>query len=178
MFVWLGNANGSFQQTPKQFIVSTNGGQPGPVAMADFNRDGMMDFAETYPGDSNLPTEYYINATARTNCGMYTISPTVTVCQPVDNTYSPSPVRVQAKAYDTAPVTERITASLSATAPIFGRYSHTWRPVTLLALGRNGPPVLRPGFMSKVSIWLAPPFIHSRMHRFLFFVTCSAALRA
>src|SRR5215471_10613376 len=32
--------------------------------------------------------------------------------------------------------------------------------------------------MSKVSIWLAPPFIHRRMQRFLFFVTSSAALFA
>ena len=106
MYVWLGKPDGSFQQTPQAFVVNTNGGQPGPVAMADFNRDGMMDFAETYPGDSNVPTEYYINATVRTNCGMYTISPTVTVCQPVDRTYSPSPVRIQAKTYDTTPVTD------------------------------------------------------------------------
>ena len=35
----------------------------------------------------------------------------------------------------------------------------------------------RPGFMSNVSIWLAPPFIHSRMHRFLAFVAASAAER-
>ncbi len=59
----------------------------------------------------------------------------------------------------------RMTASLSATPAIFGRYSHTCRPVTLVWIGRNGPPVGRPGFMSKVSIWLAPPFIHSRMQR-------------
>ena len=38
-------------------------------------------------------------------------------------------------------------------------------PVIFVGMGRNGPPVGRPGFMSKVSIWLAPPFIHSRMQR-------------
>src|SRR5436305_14493613 len=32
--------------------------------------------------------------------------------------------------------------------------------------------------MSNVSIWLAPPFIHRRVQRFLFFVTSWAAERA
>ena len=41
--------------------------------------------------------------------------------------------------------------------------------MTLVCIGRNGPPVGRPGFMSKVSIWLAPPFIHSRMQRLALF---------
>src|SRR5438045_1388172 len=69
----------------------------------------------------------------------------------------------------------RITASLSATPAIFGRYSHTCRPVTFDWIGRNGPPVGRPGFMSKVSIWLAPPFAHSRMQR-LFWRAASWAM--
>ena len=71
----------------------------------------------------------------------------------------------------------RMMASLSAIFAIRGRYSHTWRPVTLLAIGRNGPPVGRPGFMSKVSIWLAPPFIHRRMQCLPRFVA-SAAIAA
>src|SRR6185312_8879227 len=72
----------------------------------------------------------------------------------------------------------RMTASLSAIWAIFGKYSQTCSPVTFDGIGRKGPPVGRPGFMSKVSIWLAPPFIHKRMHRFLDFLAASAALRA
>lgn len=72
----------------------------------------------------------------------------------------------------------RTTASLSATCPIFGRYSQTCIPVTFDWTGRNGPAVGRPGFMSNVSIWLAPPFIHRRMHRFLARAAAAAALRA
>ena len=102
-FVWLGKADGTFEQTPQEFITSNDAGV-GAMAMADFNRDGMMDFVEAVPGASGA-TEYYINASERPACGRYTISPTVTVCQPVDNTYSPSPVRVDATAYDTDTVT-------------------------------------------------------------------------
>ena len=31
-------------------------------------------------------------------------------------------------------------------------------------MASNGPPLAWPGFRSKVSIWLGPPFIQSRMH--------------
>jgi hypothetical protein len=103
LLVWLGNADGSFQQTPQEFITA-NAGQLGGVAMADFNRDGMMDFVEAAPG-ADQTSEVYINSTARPDCGTYTISPTVTVCQPVDNTYSPNPVRIQANTYDSSTVT-------------------------------------------------------------------------
>jgi hypothetical protein len=118
-FVWLGNADGSFQQTPHQFITSNDAGI-GSMAMADFNRDGMMDFAQAVPG-SGGNTQYYINATSRTTCGKYTISPSVTVCQPVDNTYSVSPVRVQANAYDTKAVTamqEYVDGTLVYSRPV------------------------------------------------------------
>src|SRR5262249_50531905 len=37
-------------------------------------------------------------------------------------------------------------------------------PGTEVAIGRNSPASLVPGFMSKVSFWLGPPSIHSRMH--------------
>src|SRR5215510_7683882 len=59
----------------------------------------------------------------------------------------------------------RMTASRSAIFASRGRYSQTCKPVTRLWIGRNSPPVGRPGLRSKVSIWLAPPFIHSRMQR-------------
>lgn len=103
VFVWLGKADGTFQQLPQQFITSDDN-WAGAVAMADFNRDGMMDFAQGVPGTGGQ-TEVYLNSTNRTACGAYTISPTVTVCQPVDNTYAANPVRVDANAYDTTPMT-------------------------------------------------------------------------
>ena len=117
LFVWLGNADGSFQQTPERFFTSENT-YLGTAVMGDFNRDGMMDFAQTVSGGV---TQFYINATARTACGTYTISPSVTVCQPVDQTYSPSPVTVQANSYDTVPVTamqEYVDGSLEYSQPV------------------------------------------------------------
>lgn len=101
--VWLGNADGSFQQTPQQFMV-LSAGMLEAVAIADFNRDGLMDFAESNDGADGY-TQFFVNSTARTSCGTYTVNPSVTVCQPVDNTYSPSPVRVQATTRDTSGVT-------------------------------------------------------------------------
>ncbi len=101
VLVWLGNANGSFQQTPEEFISNTD--SDGPLAMADFNRDGMMDFVMDSGSDGN--SEFFTNSTVRPACGTYTISPSVTVCQPVNYTYSPSPVKVEANSYDTTKVT-------------------------------------------------------------------------
>jgi hypothetical protein len=101
LFVWQGNADGSFQQTAQSFITNTD--SVGAMAMADFARNGMMSFAMTLGSDDDA--SYFINATTRPDCGTYRISPSVTVCEPVDNTYSPSPVRVDANAYDTKPMT-------------------------------------------------------------------------
>ncbi|MGC2636346.1 MAG: VCBS repeat-containing protein [Acidobacteriaceae bacterium] len=103
LFTWVGNANGTFQQTSQQ-IITSDGQWSGSVTMADFNRDGMMDFAQGVPGAGGQ-TEVYINSTKRTTCGRYTISPSITVCEPVDNTYAPNPVRVEANAYDTTSMT-------------------------------------------------------------------------
>jgi hypothetical protein len=119
LFVWLGNADGSFQQTPQEFLTS-NAQWNGQVAMADFNRDGLMDFVQGVPGAGGQ-TEVYINSTTRPGCGTYTISPSITVCEPVDNTYSPSPVRVDANAYDTTPMTamqEYIDGTLEYNKPV------------------------------------------------------------
>ena len=46
----------------------------------------------------------------------------------------------------------------------FGRCSLILMPGTLVAISLKGPPLAWPGLRSKVSIWLGPPFIHSRMH--------------
>lgn len=99
VYVYLGNPDGSFQQTPQEFISSSIGS--GVEALADFNRDGMMDFV----APAGIYSEIYINSTSRTSCGTYTINPTVTACQPVDNTFLPSPVTVQANSFDTNQVT-------------------------------------------------------------------------
>ena len=47
---------------------------------------------------------------------------------------------------------------------IFGRCSLILMPGTLVSISLNGPPLAWPGLRSKVSIWLGPPVIHSRMH--------------
>ena len=115
--VWTGNANGSFNQTARYFFTSTT--DTGPVAMADFNRDGRMDFAGLALNGINY-LELYLNASERT-CGTYTISPSVTVCEPVDDTYSPSPVTVHATSYDTTKVTsmqEYVDNSLEYSEPV------------------------------------------------------------
>jgi hypothetical protein len=114
LFVWLGNANGSFQQTAQSFINDTGGN--GTMTMGDFARNGMTDFAM-----NNGVAEFFINATSRPDCGTYIISPTVTECQPVDNTYSPSPVRVEANSYDATKVTamqEYVDGSLEYSEPV------------------------------------------------------------
>ena len=101
LYVWLGKPNGTFEQTPVTWNPTTHGA--GTLAAADFNRDGMMDFVESLPFDEE--TEAFINGGVRGACATSEISPTVTVCQPVDNTYLPSPVTVQANAYDKNTVT-------------------------------------------------------------------------
>lgn len=101
LYVWLGHPDGSYEQKPMVW-VATSGGSEGLVA-GDWNRDGMLDFAMPMAGDAM--TEVYINGGDRAGCSTSAISPTVTVCQPVDNTYSNSPVRVQANAYDRTAVT-------------------------------------------------------------------------
>src|SRR5262249_32154020 len=46
---------------------------------------------------------------------------------------------------------------------ILGRCSPILTPGALVAISLNGPPLAWPGFKSKVSIWLGPPFIHNRI---------------
>jgi hypothetical protein len=101
LYVWLGNADGTFSQTPQFFPASSYG--DGGLVAGDFNRDGMIDFAQTLPGDGML--EFYLNATHRAACATGTASPTVTVCQPVNGAYVNSPMTVQANATDAAGVT-------------------------------------------------------------------------
>ncbi len=101
LYVWLGKDNGTFSQTPEMWMATSGG--PGGLAAGDWNRDGMMDFAMALPGDAE--TEFFINGGQRAACGTYQISPSLTVCQPVNFTYTPSPVRVEASSYDTTTMT-------------------------------------------------------------------------
>ena len=101
LLVWMGHPDGSFSQTPQSFIASSDGA--GGLVPGDWNRDGMVDFAQSLPGDAQM--EIYINGGDRAACATSTISGTVTVCQPVNGTYSRSPLTVQANAYDTSKIT-------------------------------------------------------------------------
>ena len=94
LYVWLGSWTGKFAQTPRAF-VATSGGAAGLVP-GDWNRDGMTDFAVELPGDAQV--EIYTNGGNRAACASSSIPYTVTVCQPVDNTYATSPVTVDATA--------------------------------------------------------------------------------
>ncbi len=115
LMVWLGNANGTFQQTPQYYFSDTD--NAGAIVPGDWNRDGMMGFVMPW----GAGTEVWINGDNRAACATYTISPSVTVCQPVDQTYSPSPVTVQANSYDTDTVTqmqEYVDGTLKYSEPV------------------------------------------------------------
>src|SRR5215831_18922338 len=58
---------------------------------------------------------------------------------------------------------ERRIAKCLALVARRGRCSLNFMPGTLVAISLEGPPFLWPGFKSKVSIWLGPPFIHNRI---------------
>jgi len=97
-----GNADGSFG-TPRIFTLGDiNGG--GAVVALDFNRDGRLDFFTTNSTSGEVYTS--INAFPRSACTASTSSPSVTLCQPSDNTYSKSALHIIGKATDTAhPIT-------------------------------------------------------------------------
>src|SRR4051794_23003324 len=45
-----------------------------------------------------------------------------------------------------------------------GRCSLIWMPGTAVSIALNWPPLAWPGLGSKVSVWLGPPVIQSKMH--------------
>ena len=115
LMVWLGNPDGTFQQTPQYYFSDTD--NAGAIVPGDWARNGMVGFVMVAGGES----EIWVNASNRAACGTYTISPSVTACQPVNNTYSPSPVTVQANGYDTTPITalqEYIDGTLKYSQPV------------------------------------------------------------
>lgn len=101
LFVWLGHPDGSFDQTAQQFIAQSCCGAE--IVAGDWNRDGMIDFAQAMPSSAQM--EIYVNGGNRAACATSAINPTVTACQPVDGTYLLSPVRAVATAFDTTKVT-------------------------------------------------------------------------
>jgi hypothetical protein len=102
LFVWKGNPDGTFRQTPSRFIYA---GEPGGeiLVTGDFNRDGKIDFATVDLGTSLL--QVFLNATPRAPCAKSTANPSTTVCQPQDATFSPSPLPVVAETTSSNPVT-------------------------------------------------------------------------
>lgn len=103
LYVWLGNADGSFQQAPTKFIFTTD--KIAAVAVAgDFNRDGKIDFAATNSGNSTL--EVLLNATPRAPCQKSTANQSMTVCRPQDVAFSNSPLNVIAQGNSSNGVTD------------------------------------------------------------------------
>lgn len=103
LYVWFGNANGSFQQTPIRFVYTTDHDTLAMVP-GDFNRDGRIDFAAALPSAARL--QDLLNATPRAACKTSTVNHSITVCQPQDVTYSHSPLHVVAHGTSSAGVSK------------------------------------------------------------------------
>ncbi len=118
IFVFLGHPDGSYNQASSNFTATSD--SLGPIVAADFNRDGMIDFAGDLPGSGQ--NEIFINATLRNACATSQINPTVTACAPINNTYLPAPnINVQANAYDQNQVTAMqlyVNGSLKYSQPV------------------------------------------------------------
>jgi hypothetical protein len=101
LYVWLGNPDGSYQNTPLAFQIGSDSSASDLVA-SDFNRDGKIDFAIPTPGaSSSTGLAVFLNATPRAACTPSTVSPSVTVCQPQNLAYVNSPVHWIADSRDT-----------------------------------------------------------------------------
>jgi len=100
MAIWLGKPDGTYQTTPLTYNTGTESSNTSIVA-ADFNRDGKIDFAIPHIGSGTLMV--LLNATPQaTTCTAGTVSPSITECMPVENTYWPSLLHINAKTTDTA----------------------------------------------------------------------------
>jgi hypothetical protein len=98
--VWLGKPDGTYQTTPVTFNTGTESAHM-DIVTGDFNRDGKIDFVIPNVGNGTLMM--LLNATPQaTTCTAGTVSLVVTECLPVNNTYLNSPLKVMAKATDTA----------------------------------------------------------------------------
>lgn len=94
LYVWMGNPDGSYQQTPVRFIYTTDHDNQALVA-GDLNRDGKTDFATVTSTNNTL--EVFLNATPRAPCRKSTANRSMTVCQPQEATFSNSPLHIVAQ---------------------------------------------------------------------------------
>lgn len=109
LFVWKGNPDGTFQQSPTRFNYSGEAGGF-DLAVADFNRDGKIDFATTDGATDFL--HVFLNATPTIPCAQGTTNPSITICHPQDNTFSNSPLHVVAEATSSSASSSNPVASL------------------------------------------------------------------
>src|SRR5579872_429145 len=103
LYVWLGNANGTLQQTPTRFVYTTDRDKTALVA-GDFNRDGKIDFAAGLIFNGLM--EVLLNATPRAACQKNTANGSITVCQPQEATFSNSPLHIIAEGNDSKGVND------------------------------------------------------------------------
>jgi len=101
LFVWKGNPDGTFQQTPARFIYA---GEPGGeiLVAGDFNRDGKIDFATVDLGTGLL--QVFLNATPPAQCAKSTANPSTTLCRPLEATFSNSPLHIVAGTTSSNPI--------------------------------------------------------------------------
>ncbi len=83
VLVYLGNPDGTYQSVPAKIWTGTNK-STSAITVGDFNRDGKLDIATANPGDATMSV--LLNTTPRGACKLSTTSPSITVCQPQDNT--------------------------------------------------------------------------------------------
>jgi hypothetical protein len=100
VFVWLGNPDGSFQQTPVKFNMTSDGAAF--LVAGDFNRDGRIDIATVVQNT----VEVLLNATPRSTCQAGTADPSMTICQPQDLAFSNSPLEIHAEGKSSKTVTD------------------------------------------------------------------------
>lgn len=102
LYIWLGNPDGTYQNTPLSFPIGSDSSASDLVA-CDYNRDGKIDFAIPTGGlPSTTGLAVFLNATPRATCTPSTVSASVTVCEPQDLTYLKSPVHWIADSRDTS----------------------------------------------------------------------------
>jgi len=104
IFLAYGRTDGTFSEPDNLFFPNADG-SPGQLIAVDLNRDGRPDLVSGSSGQ--LLTS--LNAFPRADCTPSGLSPSVTVCQPTDNTYlrSGTGVHIVANAVDNA---HRVTA--------------------------------------------------------------------
>ena len=93
---WLGNPDGSYSNTPLTFPTGSSG--TADLVVGDFNRDGRPDLAIVNVSISSMAT--MLNALPQANCNHTVEVRSVTICKPLDETYTNSPVHVVAQATD------------------------------------------------------------------------------